>query len=200
MMVVAHTGKSLTTIFTSSTLVSEHNFHGFGAEPDAFVSKSPSVTMAAFSKKRNWSVCSILEASGVSSYKEPTLYGSCIFLFFIDATITWKIWTMGLPKLFLYLYLLVPDMNTIMATIIETEHIPYATLRLTSSCKYTSTVTAARVPKLMKKKNLLKKYAIWDFSFSSFSSNWSEPNPETLDFRPPVPSAIRYSDKYKIPI
>jgi len=61
-------------------------------------------------------------------------------------------------------------------------------------------VTAARVPKLMKKKNLLKKYAIWDFSFSSFSSNWSDPNPETLDFRPPVPSAIRYSDKYKIPI
>lgn len=51
MMVVAHIGKSLTIIFTSSTLVNEHNFHGFGAEPYIFFSKSPSATMAAFSRK-----------------------------------------------------------------------------------------------------------------------------------------------------
>lgn len=50
-MVVAHTGRSLTIIFTSSTLVKEHNFQGFGAEPYMFFSKSPSVTMAAFSRK-----------------------------------------------------------------------------------------------------------------------------------------------------
>ncbi|KAF5812735.1 hypothetical protein HanXRQr2_Chr03g0089901 [Helianthus annuus] len=57
---------------------------------------------------------------------------------------------------------------------------------------YTSTVTAVSVPRLMKKKNLLKKYAICVFSSSFFSSNWSVPKPDTLDFKPPVPSAMRY--------
>lgn len=50
-MVVAHIGRSLTIIFTSSTLVSEHSFHGFGPEPYKSLSKSPSATIAAFSKK-----------------------------------------------------------------------------------------------------------------------------------------------------
>lgn len=50
-MVVAQIGSSLTIIFTSSTLVNEHNFHGFGAEPYIFFSKSSSVIMAAFSRK-----------------------------------------------------------------------------------------------------------------------------------------------------
>ena len=52
MMVVAQTGSNLITIFTSSTIVTEHNFHGFGAGPEVVpVTKSPSVMMAALSKK-----------------------------------------------------------------------------------------------------------------------------------------------------
>lgn len=47
-MVVAHIGRSLATIFTSSTLVTEQSFQGFGVE---LVSKSPSATIAALSKK-----------------------------------------------------------------------------------------------------------------------------------------------------
>lgn len=49
MMVVAHTGINLAIIFTSSTLVTEHSFHGFGF--GALLSKSASTTIAALSKK-----------------------------------------------------------------------------------------------------------------------------------------------------
>lgn len=50
-MVVAHTGNNLAIIFTSSTLVTVHNFHGFGAEPEPVFTKSPSATIAALSKQ-----------------------------------------------------------------------------------------------------------------------------------------------------
>lgn len=59
-------------------------------------------------------------------------------------------------------------------------------------------VTAPSEPMLMKKKNQLKKLVIWVFSSLSASSNWSEPKPETLDFSPPVPRAVRYSAKKRI--
>lgn len=51
MMVVAQIGSSLAIIFTSSTLVTEQSFHGFGAELGQLLSKSPSATTAALSKK-----------------------------------------------------------------------------------------------------------------------------------------------------
>ena len=60
---------------------------------------------------------------------------------------------------------------------------------------YTRIVTAQSEPMLMKKKNQLKKFVIRVFSSLSESSNWSEPKPDTLDFRPPVPRAVRYSAK-----
>lgn len=156
-MVVAHIGSNLTIIFTSSTLVTELNFHGFGAQLLAFPSKSPSTAIAALSNKLyiyvqttnktnkdpifgsqkienfeifihvtnwNWSVCSILESSGEFSYSKLRLRGMVKFFFFTAADITWRIWTMGLPELFLYLYFLVPDKNIKMAENIETEQIP----------------------------------------------------------------------------
>lgn len=49
MMVVAHIGSSLAIIFTSSTLVTEHSFQGFGSEL-AVLSNSPA-RMAALSKQ-----------------------------------------------------------------------------------------------------------------------------------------------------
>ena len=48
-MVVAHIGSSLAIIFTSSTLVTEHSFQGFGSEL-AVLSNSPAA-MAALSKQ-----------------------------------------------------------------------------------------------------------------------------------------------------
>ncbi|KAJ0480221.1 hypothetical protein HanRHA438_Chr13g0588841 [Helianthus annuus] len=53
------------------------------------------------------------------------------------------------------------------------------------------TVTARSEPILMKKKNQLKNFPIWDLSSLSVSSNWSDPKPETLDLSPPVPRAVR---------
>ncbi|WVZ55077.1 hypothetical protein U9M48_005790 [Paspalum notatum var. saurae] len=72
------------------------------------------------------------------------------------------------------------------------RHAPYPHGRPRWSCTYTSTVTASSEPMLMmKKKNQLKKRAMRRRSPASESSNWSEPKPETLDLRPPVPSAVR---------
>lgn len=48
-MVVAHIGSNLPIIFTSSTFVTEHNFHGLGP-PVEEISISPSATIAALSK------------------------------------------------------------------------------------------------------------------------------------------------------
>ena len=48
-MVVAQTGNNLAIIFTSSTLVTVHNFHGFATEPVVVLTKSPSATIAALS-------------------------------------------------------------------------------------------------------------------------------------------------------
>lgn len=48
MMVVAQIGNSLIIIFTSSTWVTEHNFHGFGSEEP--LTKSSSATTAALSR------------------------------------------------------------------------------------------------------------------------------------------------------
>ena len=49
-MVVAQTGNNLAIIFTSSTLVTVHNFHGFATDPEVVLTKSSSATIAALSR------------------------------------------------------------------------------------------------------------------------------------------------------
>uniref|UniRef100_A0A0A9FG13 Uncharacterized protein n=1 Tax=Arundo donax TaxID=35708 RepID=A0A0A9FG13_ARUDO len=68
-IVVAHTGISRATIFTSSTRDTEQSFHGLGAGRPSCptsLSSSPAIT-AALSRHGNWAVWGIRACSGRSS-------------------------------------------------------------------------------------------------------------------------------------